>query len=127
MAYANAHQLNGHEEHDMSRVAKLVERLRKSPTTADLFHMQSVRISEESHQKLIALSRVMGSTKSALAGELLEAAIDDAIGALPNEPADYARVNDYIHTGEEKKVGPREYVELVAEQEYAHILHREME
>ena len=54
-------------------------------------HIQTVKISATAHAKLRALSDLAsGRSKTALAAELLMAAIDDAIEALPNELLDEA-------------------------------------
>ncbi len=66
-------------------IAKLVSRLMQQEPITDYIHQQTVKIPEKSHQKLIALARVTSQTKSELASALLEAAIDDAIEAVPED------------------------------------------
>jgi hypothetical protein len=50
--------------------------------------MQSIKIPEEAHCKLLALAEYSRTSKSGLASELLIAALDDALEALPLEPSD---------------------------------------
>lgn len=51
-------------------------------------HVQTVKITEQAHARLRALADFADRSKTPLAGDLLMAAIDDAIEALPNEPLD---------------------------------------
>jgi hypothetical protein len=53
-------------------------------------HIQTVKITESSHAKLRALADLANRTKTALLADLVMAAIDDAIDALPNEPLEEA-------------------------------------
>lgn len=68
-----------------NRLRTLVGRLLEGGVP-ELEHIQTVRIPQSVHHQLRALSEVTGHSKSALAGELLTAAIQDAIEALPDEP-----------------------------------------
>jgi hypothetical protein len=51
-------------------------------------HVQTVKITRTAHAKLRALADMSNQSKTALAADLLMAAIDDAVAALPNEPLD---------------------------------------
>lgn len=53
-------------------------------------HVQTVKISATAHAKLRALADLAGRSKTPLAANLLMAAIEDAIEALPNDPLDEA-------------------------------------
>jgi plasmid stabilization system protein ParE len=54
------------------------------------FHIQTVKITEQAHAKLRGLADITKRSKTPLAADLLMAAIDDAIEALPNDPLDEA-------------------------------------
>jgi plasmid stabilization system protein ParE len=49
-------------------------------------HVQTIKITDIAHAKLRALADYANRNKTPLAADLLMAAIDDAIEALPNEP-----------------------------------------
>jgi predicted DNA-binding protein len=51
----------------------------------EYIHVQTVKISQEHHHRLMALTSLSDRTKTALGADLLEAAIDDAIEALPDD------------------------------------------
>jgi hypothetical protein len=53
-------------------------------------HVQTIKISESSHAKLRALADFANRNKTPLGADLLMAAIDDAIEALPNDPLEEA-------------------------------------
>ena len=108
----------------MANVPKLVARLWRGPEVKhDWTHTQTVKISQEAHHKLLVLAQVMGRSKSALAGDLLEAAIQDAVEALPTEPANYYEIK--FDTGGSHTMNPREYVEWKAQDLYEDFLEEE--
>ncbi len=73
-----------------NHVRKMVyELLGKQDDQAPL-HIQTVKITEAAHAKLRALADMTARSKTPLAADLLMAAIDDAIEALPNEALDEA-------------------------------------
>jgi hypothetical protein len=53
-------------------------------------HVQTVKITADAHAKLRALSELTNRSKTPIAGDLLIAAISDAIEELPNDPLDEA-------------------------------------
>jgi hypothetical protein len=71
-------------------VRKLVFEFLGKPADMLPEHVQTVKISATAHAKLRALADFAGRSKTPLAADLLMAAIDDAIEALPNEPLDEA-------------------------------------
>jgi hypothetical protein len=68
----------------MMKLRGLVGRLLETPPP-DYEHVQTVKIGERQHQMLRALAEFTGRSKTALAGELLAAAIEDALDSLPVE------------------------------------------
>jgi hypothetical protein len=68
----------------MMKVRGLVSRLLET-APADYEHIQTVKIGERQHQMLRALAEFTGRSKTAIAGELLGAAIEDALDSLPTE------------------------------------------
>jgi hypothetical protein len=56
-------------------------------------HIQTVKITETAHARLRALADLANRSKTPLAGDLLMAAIDDAIEALPNDPLSRAEAD----------------------------------
>ena len=71
-------------------VRRLVYEFLDKPADMLPEHVQTVKISATAHAKLRALADFAGRSKTPLAAELLMAAIDDAIEALPNDPLDEA-------------------------------------
>ncbi len=69
----------------MSRVAELIERVERIPP-AEAMHQQTVKITQWAHMKLRALAEYSKQSKSSLAAELLVAAIEDALDAVPLDP-----------------------------------------
>ena len=88
-------------------VRKLVFEFLGKPTDMLPEHIQTVKISATAHAKLRALADFAGRSKTPLAGDLLMAAIDDAIEALPNEPLDEATADKL--RGVTQKVGLAEF------------------
>ena len=70
----------------MSRVSELVESVDRVPP-AEAIHQQTVKIPQWAHQKLRALAEYANRSKSSLAADLLVAAIEDALDAVPLEPS----------------------------------------
>jgi hypothetical protein len=68
----------------MSYVEEVVKR-RLSAGPSDFMFQQSVRIPERTHQRLRAMAEWMGVPKTTLLAELVIAAIDQALEALPDE------------------------------------------
>jgi hypothetical protein len=114
----------------VNNVRKMVyELLGKQDDQAPL-HIQTVKITEAAHAKLRALGDVTSRSKTPLAADLLMAAIDDAIEALPNEPLDEA-TSDKLR-GVVQKMGvdplaPYGMRDIVLERVEAYISHDEHE
>jgi hypothetical protein len=94
-----------------NRVNGLVQRLLDAPLP-EYQHVQTVKIGQQSHMLLRELARVTGRTKTELAAELLQAAIEDAVQALPNEKG----------TGSATEFGLRDEVEAFAQVSYQQYL-----
>ena len=100
----------------MSRASHVVERLRSTPRPVEYFHMQSIKIPEVAHCKLLALAEYSRTSKSGLASELLIAALDDALEALPLERPDVQFAADWEDGQAPGTV--RDYVRWRADQLY---------
>jgi hypothetical protein len=73
-----------------NNVRTLVDEILGKPGDYLPEHVQTVKISATAHARLRALADLAGRSKTPLAADLLTAAIDDAIQALPNDPLDEA-------------------------------------
>lgn len=69
-----------------TKVHSLVNEIVGKTVHEEFEHVQTVKITESAHAKLRALADFANRSKTPLAGDLLMAAIDDAIEALPNDP-----------------------------------------
>jgi predicted transcriptional regulator len=76
----------------MLEVRDLIRRIVDEPRKDGLpWHQQTVKIREEVHQKLAALARYTGQSKSGLASLLLAAAVEEAIRTLDDVPSEKLR------------------------------------
>ena len=72
---------------------RLVDRSLGTQVDSGTDHAMTVKIPEATYAKLRALVNVVGRAKTPLASDILVAAIDDFIEALPNDPLDEAMVD----------------------------------
>jgi hypothetical protein len=73
-----------------NNLRKLVDRSLGAQVDTGAGHSMTVKLPEDAYAKLRALVDLVGRPKTPLASEILVAAIDDFVEALPNEPLDEA-------------------------------------
>jgi hypothetical protein len=115
-----------------NNVRTLVDEILGKPGDYLPEHVQTVKISATAHARLRALADLAGRSKTPIAADLLTAAIDDAIQALPNDPLDEATADKlrgvtkrmgvppggkFVHEGYaiEFPMGPRSMREIALE------------
>jgi hypothetical protein len=86
----------------------------------------TVKLPEDAYAKLRALVDLVGRPKTPLASEILVAAIDDFVEALPNEPLDQATSDKLRGVTAKKGIDPLEPYgmrDIVRERAEAYISH----